>query len=64
MISENQIGLAENPWGVLAPVILLGIFAVGTNLFCDAAARVSIGDRVIESATPGVPAPVTSVTSV
>jgi peptide/nickel transport system permease protein len=46
MISENQVGLASNPWGVLAPAILLGVLAVGTNMFSDAIARVSVGDRV------------------
>jgi peptide/nickel transport system permease protein len=47
MISENRIGLASNPWGVLAPVILLAMLSVGTNTFCDAVARVNIGDRAM-----------------
>jgi peptide/nickel transport system permease protein len=47
MINENRLGLAANPWGVLAPVILLAVLAVGTNLFCDAIARVNIGDRTV-----------------
>jgi peptide/nickel transport system permease protein len=47
MINENRLGLASNPWGVLAPVILLSVLAVGTNMFSDAIARVSIGDRTI-----------------
>lgn len=47
MINENRLGLASNPWGVLAPVVLLGLLAVGTNLFSDAIARVNIGDRTV-----------------
>jgi len=43
MISENRLGLAANVWGVLAPAVLLGVLAVGTNTFSDAIARVSIG---------------------
>lgn len=46
MISENQVGLSSNPWGVLAPAILLGLLAVGTNMFSDAIARVNVGDRI------------------
>jgi peptide/nickel transport system permease protein len=47
MINENRLGLAVNPWGVLMPVILLGVLAVGTNMFSDAIARVNIGDRTV-----------------
>jgi len=43
MINENRIGLSINPWGVVAPAILLGILAVGTNLFADAIARANLG---------------------
>lgn len=43
MINENRIGLGINPWGVVAPAILLGILAVGTNLFADAIARANLG---------------------
>jgi len=49
MISENQVGLASNPWGVLAPAILLGVLAVGTNMFTDAIARVNVGDSTIHA---------------
>lgn len=52
MISENQVGLASNPWGVLAPAILLGVLAVGTNMFTDAVARVNVGDRAIQVSVP------------
>jgi peptide/nickel transport system permease protein len=39
MINENRVGIAANPWGVLAPSILLAALAVGTNMFSDAIAR-------------------------
>lgn len=35
MINENRLALLVQPWGVLAPVILIGVFAVGTNLMAD-----------------------------
>jgi peptide/nickel transport system permease protein len=43
MISENRIGLIQNPWGVVVPAILIAALTVGTNMFGDAVARVSIG---------------------
>ncbi len=35
MINENRLGLLVQPWGVLAPVIVIGIFTIGTNLMAD-----------------------------
>ena len=35
MINENRLGLLVLPWGVLAPVIVIGIFTIGTNLMAD-----------------------------
>lgn len=43
MINENRIGLATNPWAVIVPGLLIVLFAVGTNTFTDAVARVTIG---------------------
>jgi peptide/nickel transport system permease protein len=43
MINENRVGIAANPWGVLAPAILLAALAVGTNMFSDAVARANLG---------------------
>jgi peptide/nickel transport system permease protein len=60
MISENQVGLASNPWGVLAPAILLGVLAVGTNMFADAIARVNVGDRAIQASVLDAPVSVES----
>ena len=39
MIYENRLGLLVQPWGVLAPVIIIGIFTVGTNLMADGIAQ-------------------------
>jgi peptide/nickel transport system permease protein len=41
MIFENRLGLATQPWGVLAPVIVIGLFTIGTNLAADGIAQVS-----------------------
>jgi peptide/nickel transport system permease protein len=35
MINENRLALLVVPWGVLAPVIVIGIFTIGTNLVAD-----------------------------
>jgi peptide/nickel transport system permease protein len=45
MVNENRIGLTSNPWGVLAPAILLAVLAVGTNMFADAVARANLGEE-------------------
>lgn len=51
MINENRLGLAANPWAVVVPAVLIALFAVGTNTFTDAIARVTIGvDRPPELA--------------
>lgn len=39
MINENSGGLALQPWGVLAPVILIVVSSVGVNLITDGLAR-------------------------
>jgi peptide/nickel transport system permease protein len=54
MINENRIGLASNPWGVLAPAILLAVLAVGANTFSDAIARTSIGADAVGDPFLGV----------
>jgi peptide/nickel transport system permease protein len=43
MINENRVGLAANPWGVLAPTILIALLTIGINTFTDAVARSSLG---------------------
>ncbi|WP_166851136.1 ABC transporter permease [Isoptericola sp. BMS4] len=47
MINENRLALLVQPWGVLAPVLMIGIFAVGTNLAADGISQLTSkgGDR-------------------
>ena len=47
MINENQAGLLVQPWAVLAPAILIGIFAYGTNILAEGIGRSSsrIGEK-------------------
>lgn len=35
MTNENRLGLLVQPWGVLAPVLVIGLFTVGTNMLAD-----------------------------
>ncbi|WP_313440275.1 ABC transporter permease [Novosphingobium sp.] len=39
MINENRAGLMIQPWAVLAPVALIGLFALGSNLLAEGIAR-------------------------
>ena len=51
MINENRNGLVVNPWGVLAPIACIAVFAIGTNLLADGIARTIAGtDRGTGSA--------------
>ncbi len=43
MITENRVGLAQNPWGVVVPAILIALLTIGVNTFGDAVARVAMG---------------------
>ncbi|MBP8919673.1 MAG: ABC transporter permease subunit, partial [Micropruina sp.] len=45
MTNENRLALLVQPWGVLAPVILIGLFTIGTNLIAD-----GIGQRAAKGA--------------
>lgn len=50
MINENRLGMSSNPWGVVAPALVLAVLAIGTNLFTDAFARAAFGeDRADDS---------------
>ncbi|QQS01284.1 MAG: ABC transporter permease [Austwickia sp.] len=45
MTNENRLGLLVQPWGVLAPVLVLALFTIGTNLLAEAVgARAAKGD--------------------
>jgi peptide/nickel transport system permease protein len=41
MIYENRLGLATQPWAVLAPVLMIAIFTIATNLMADGLAQLS-----------------------
>jgi peptide/nickel transport system permease protein len=41
MINENRLGLATQAWSVLAPVLIIGLFTIGTNLAADGIAQVT-----------------------
>jgi len=47
MINENRAGLLVQPWAVAAPVLLIALFALGTNLLAEGAGRAAarIEDR-------------------
>ena len=41
MMNENRLGLATQPWAVMAPVLMIAIFTVATNLMADGLAQLS-----------------------
>jgi peptide/nickel transport system permease protein len=43
MIYENQIGLTANPWGVVAPVIMIALLTIGINFITDGIQRSVVG---------------------
>ncbi len=43
MISENQGGLVLQPWAVLVPALLIGVFAYATNMLAEGIGRVRAG---------------------
>jgi len=47
MINENQAGLLVQPWAVLAPALLIGVFAYGTNILAEGIGRsqAQIGEK-------------------
>lgn len=53
MINENRLGMPSNPWGVVAPALILGVLAIGTNLFTDAFARAAFGEDRADDAVIG-----------
>ncbi|MFI5953816.1 ABC transporter permease [Cryptosporangium sp. NPDC051539] len=53
MINENRLGMPSNIWGVVAPAVVLGLLAVGTNLFTDAFARAAFGEDRADDAVIG-----------
>jgi peptide/nickel transport system permease protein len=43
MINENRIGLELQPWGVVLPVLAIGLLTIGTSLVGDGFSRAAIG---------------------
>jgi len=43
MIYENIPGISTNPWGVIAPALMIAALTIGVNTLTDAFARVSMG---------------------
>jgi peptide/nickel transport system permease protein len=41
MINENRLAMSTQTWAVLSPVLIIGIFTVGTNLLADGIAQLS-----------------------
>jgi peptide/nickel transport system permease protein len=41
MMNENRLGLATQPWAVVAPVLMIAIFTIATNLMADGLAQAS-----------------------
>jgi peptide/nickel transport system permease protein len=41
MINENRLAMATQTWAVLAPVLIIGLFTIGTNLMADGIAQLS-----------------------
>lgn len=59
MINENLLGLQENPWAIIGPVICIAAITIGTNTFTDAVARASLGEghnRFLLGTVDAVPA--------
>ena len=41
MMNENRLGLGTQPWSVIAPVLMIAIFTIATNLMADGLAQLS-----------------------
>jgi peptide/nickel transport system permease protein len=43
MINENRLAMSTQAWAVLAPVLMIAIFTIGTNLMADGITRLTQG---------------------
>lgn len=43
MINENRVGVAQQPWAVVAPLACITVFAFGTNMIAEGLARTISG---------------------
>ncbi len=41
MIRENRLAMSTQPWAVIGPVVLIGLFTIGTNLLADGIAQLA-----------------------
>jgi peptide/nickel transport system permease protein len=41
MINENRLAMSTQTWAVVAPVLIIGLFTVGTNLMADGIAQLA-----------------------
>ena len=44
MMNENRLGLSTQPWAVIAPVLMIAIFTIATNLMADGLAQLAQRD--------------------
>lgn len=52
MISENQVGIKIQPWGVFAPVVAIAVLTIGTNLIAEGFAAASAARASQTSSAP------------
>lgn len=52
MVNENRIGIMQNPWPVVAPILLIAALTVGVNLLTDAYSRYAAGAFGSKAAAP------------
>lgn len=43
MINENRLSIAQQPWGVLLPVVAIAFLTIGANTLTDGVARAALG---------------------
>jgi peptide/nickel transport system permease protein len=57
MISENRLGMTQNPWAVVAPAVLIIMITIGLNMLTDAIAQAAVGvDRDVSQKIPATSA--------
>lgn len=47
MINENRIGVLQNPWPIVVPVVLVAVLTIGASMFADAISRRALGIDVV-----------------
>src|SRR5205807_704489 len=54
MIFENRVALSVQPWGVMLPIIAIGLLTLGTGLIGDGIARAAAGIELLGHCRRGV----------